>query len=307
VICLFRVSNRREPSCSIRLRTPNTTVVAKSRRTRYCLPFPPVVTKTGPVLIARNWLMRAVYRYSLPALLSCWLVPGSLKAQELKCDAVRPLPSSSSGYKNRGNRCEGLYVADIGSRSIDIISLTFGGVRYDLNSKPTLRLSVLGKSSSVNIRAVAVTPKTYYRMDTLLQRGATLFWPVTDVLLPEHLTDNRIGIFGWTGTESSKIFVPVRVVTEPATPPAPANDHVTLLAQFSSDADSIKWRWAHAQGSGCSASGKWDDAIGNPITANSPVKIDLSKLSSGVDCVEFAARSKASNDWVTLIIRVEIP
>jgi hypothetical protein len=200
-----------------------------------------------------------------------------------------------------------LYVADVGSHSIDIISLTFGEIRYDLNSKPTLRLSVLGKSPSVNVRAVAITPKTYYRMDTFLQRGATLFWPVTDVLLPEHLTDNRIGIFGWTGTESSKVFVPVRVVSERATPPAPANVHVTLLAQASFDADSIKWRWAHTQGTGCLAFGNWEDAIWNPIMANSPVKIDFSKLSSGVDCVELVARSQNSNNWVTLKIRVEIP
>ena len=70
--------------------------------------------------------MRAAYKLSLPALLCCLLAPSSLHAQELKCDSVRPLPSSSSAYKNRGNRCEGLYVADVGSRSIDMSS----GVDY---------------------------------------------------------------------------------------------------------------------------------------------------------------------------------
>ncbi len=283
-------------------------MVAKNRRTRYCLGLPPrSLQKSARLRIVRNWLMRAAYKYSLPALLCCWLVPGSLKAQELKCDAVRPLPSSSSAYKNRGNRCEGLYVADVGSRSIDIISFTVGSVRYDLNSRSALKVSALGSSPSVNVRAVAITPKTYYRMDTFLQRGTTLVWPVKDVLLPEHLTDNRIGIFGWTGAESSKIFVPVKLATEPAPAPALPNDHVVLLAQTSFEADSIKWRWAHAQGAGCLAFGKWDDAIRNPITANSPVKIDFSKLSSGVDCVELAARSQVSNDWVTLKIRVELP
>ena len=251
--------------------------------------------------------MRAAYKFSLPVLLCCWLVPGSLNAQELKCDSVRPLPSSSSAYKNRGNRCEGLYVADVGSRSIDIISFTVGSVRYDLNSKSALKVSAVANSPSVNVRAVAITPKTYYRMDTFVQRGAMLVWPVKDVLLPEHLTDNRIGIFGWTGAENSKIFVPVKVATEHAPPPTPLNDHAILLTQTSFEADSIKWRWARAQGSSCSAFGRWDDAIHNPITANSPVKIDFSKLSRGVDCVELAARSQVSNDWVTLKIRIELP
>ena len=251
--------------------------------------------------------MRAAYKLSLPALLCCLLAPSSLHAQELKCDSVRPLPSSSSAYKNRGNRCEGLYVADVGSRSIDIISFTVGTVRYDLNSKSELKVSAPGSSPLANVRAVAITPKTYYRMDTFLQRGKTLVWPIKDVLLPEHLTDSRIGIFGWTGAESSKVFVPVKVATEAAKPPTPVNEHVFLLTQTSFEADSIKWRWARAQGQGCSAFGKWDDAIHNPITANSPVKIDFSKLSSGVNCIELAARSQMSNDWVTLKIRVELP
>jgi len=251
--------------------------------------------------------MRAAYKFSLPALFCCWLMPGSLNAQELKCDSVHPLPSSSSAYKNRGNRCEGLYVADVGSRSIDIISFTVGSVRYDLNSRSALKVSTLGSSPSVNVRAVAITPKTYYRMDTFLQHGTPLIWPVKDVLLPEHLTDNRIGIFGWTGAESSKIFVPVKVATEPAPSPSLINDHVVLLAQTSFEADSIKWRWARTQGAGCFTFGKWQDAISNPIMANSPVKIDFNNVSSGIDCVEVVARSQDSNSWVTLKIRVEIP
>jgi hypothetical protein len=166
-------------------------------------------------------------------------VPSS-KAQELKCDALRPPLSSRSAYRNRGNRCEGLYVADVGSRSIDFISYTVGSVRYDLNFKSPLKVSVLGKSPSVNVRAVAVTPKTYYRMDTFVKHGVALVWPVMDVLLPEHLTDNRIGIIGWTGAESTKVFVPVKVTTEGATAATPAMDHVTLLAQTSFDADSYQ-------------------------------------------------------------------
>jgi len=224
----------------------------------------------------------------------------------LKCDSVRPLPSSSSAYKNRGNRCEGLYVADVSSKSIDIISFTSGSISYDLNSKLPLKVAVLSKSSPVNVRAVAVTPKTYYRMDTFVLAGATLIWPVTDVLLPENLTDNRIGIFGWVGTESAKIFVPVRVVSGSSAPAVPSSDHVVLLAQTSFDADSIKWRWARTQGSGCLAFGNWEDAILHPIMASSPVKIDFKKVSSGVDCVELVARSQGSNNWVTVRIRVEV-
>jgi hypothetical protein len=251
--------------------------------------------------------MRAAYSLSLFVLLCCGFLPSSLRAQQLKCDSLHPLPGSTSAYKNRGNRCEGLYVAEVGSRSIDIISFTAGSINYDLNSRSPLKVTALGNSPSVNIRAVAVTPRTYYRMDTVLQKGATLVWPITDVLFPEHLAANRIGIFGWSGPEVSKTFIPTRVASEhvPATPAS--NGHIMLLAQTSFDADSIKWRWARSQGTGCLAFGGWEDAITHPIIASSPVKIDFNGVAAGVDCVELAARSQVSNGWVTLKIRVEMP
>jgi hypothetical protein len=259
----------------------------------------------GSLTLFGNWLTR---RACVPfVLLCCGFLPNTLRAQQMKCDSLHPLPGSSSAYKNRGNRCEGLYVADVGSRSIDVISFTAGSINYDLNSKSSLRVSALSNSPSVSIRAVAVTPRTYYRMDTFLKRGSTLVWPITDVLFPEHLAANRIGIFGWTGLESSKTFVPTQVVVEhmPQTPAA--NGHVMLLAQTSFDADSIKWRWARAQGTGCLAFGTWKDAITHSIIASSPVKIDFNGVAAGVDCVELAARSQVSNGWVTLKIRVEMP
>lgn len=248
--------------------------------------------------------MNALRTFSVLVFLTCWFILCGMNAQELKCDSVRPLPGTSSAYKDRGNRCEGLYVADVGSRSIDIVSFTSGGIRYDLNSKSPLKLSVMGASAVVNVRAVAITPKTYYRMDARLQHGKPLVWPVTDVLLPEHLTDNRIGIFGWTGTEEGKTFVPVDVKSGTA---ALARDQVILVAQTSFDADAIKWRWARTQGQACQTFGVWEDAISHPTMANSPTKVDFKKLPGGVDCVELVARSQVSNDWVTLKFRVEMP
>ena len=206
---------------------------------------------------------------SLSALLYGPLTSGSLRPQELKCGSVKPLPGSSSACKNRGHRCAGLCVADVGSNGIDVLFFTSGIIRYDLNSKSLLKISAPGSSPFVNICGVAITPKTYYRMDTFLQPAKSLAWPVTDVLLPEGLTDNRIGIFGWAGAESAKKFVPFDVRSGIA---APGNDHVMLLAQTSLDGDAIKWRWASIQGRVCLAFGGWEDAISHPITANSSWK-----------------------------------
>jgi hypothetical protein len=57
----------------------------------------------------------------------------------------------------------------VGSHSIDIISFTVGSVRYDLNLKSALKVSTLGKSPSVNVRAVA----RFLYAESLLGRGRT--------------------------------------------------------------------------------------------------------------------------------------
>jgi hypothetical protein len=244
---------------------------------------------------------RAVFHW----LLFCCLQTLSVNAQQLRCDVLRPLLGSASQYRERGNRCEGLYVVQVGSRSIDVISFTLGRVMYDLESKRPLQLSVPSQVQFVNIRAVAIPPKTYYRMDAILARGAVLTWPITDVLVPEHLTDDRIGIFAWSGTEDGKTFIPVKVATDPSSPGTRTNDP-TLMMQTSFDAQQIKWRWGPAQGDGCGVLAGWQDAIQHPIEAGWPTKIILHLLPEGLNCVEVAARSRASN-WTTLKVRVEMP
>jgi hypothetical protein len=87
-----------------------------------------------------------------------------------------------------------LYGADVGSRSIDVISFTSGNLSYDLNSNLPLQVAISSQSPMVHIRAVAIPPKTYYRMDAVLRNGTVLVWPFADVLKPEYLTDSRIGI-----------------------------------------------------------------------------------------------------------------
>ena len=58
-----------------------------------------------------------------------------------------------------------------------------------------------------------------YRMDAILDPGPVLTWPVNDVLLPENISANRIGVFGWKETGQTKTYVPVRVsASRPAAP-----------------------------------------------------------------------------------------
>ncbi|MEK6374773.1 MAG: hypothetical protein AABO58_19005 [Acidobacteriota bacterium] len=239
----------------------------------------------------------------IAAVLCVCICRGVVDAQEVKCEPLMALEGSKTGYQKRSNRCEGLYVSNVSGRSLAAISFTLGSVRYELRASTHLQVSAPGQQSAVNVRAVAIPPKTYYRMDALLSPGSTMSWPVSDVLLPESLGDSRIGVFGWKGSEESKTLIPLRVVAN-GVPTKSASPLLTVQANF--DAQQLKWRWAPAHEKQCGTFGAWQDAISQPVTASWPVRIDLSALPTGRHCVETAAQSGNSTAWAILKLRVEI-
>jgi hypothetical protein len=240
------------------------------------------------------------------ALCGCF-VAFSASAEDPRCDELTPLRGSESGYRSRGNRCEGLYVAAAGSRSLVVKSFTLGRLRFDLASATPLEITAPDqKWWPVNVRAVAIPLTTYYRMDATLAPGATLHWPLKDVLAPEGLTDSRIGVFGWRGgggsLENGQLF-PLRVTAHGI---GPTSQTPLLIIQASFDAQKVKWRWS-ANDARCAEFGSWKDAIPGPVAAGWPIAIDLAKLPAGVHCLEAVAQSASTTDWLPLRVRVNIP
>src|SRR2546423_7628077 len=148
---------------------------------------------------AQMRLTRSALTPFIAAVLCFAIESRGVDAQELKCNGLPPLQASQSGYQKRGDRCEGLYVANVGAHSLAATSFSLGKLRFDLSPMVRLRVSAPGQTLPVNVRAVAIPPKTYYRMDAVLPAGAFVVWPVRDVLLPENLSETRIGIFAWKG------------------------------------------------------------------------------------------------------------
>src|ERR1043166_1414631 len=117
----------------------------------------------------------------------CCAVDRGVLAQDLTCKDLPALKDSQSGYQRRGDRCEGLYVANVGAHSLAAMSFSLGKIRFELDPAVRLQVSAPGQTQSINVRAVAIPPKTYYRMDAALPAGATMVWPVRDVLLKASL------------------------------------------------------------------------------------------------------------------------
>jgi hypothetical protein len=248
--------------------------------------------------------LRLRFLSAFAAVLCACLIPHAASPQELRCDSLARLSGSKSGYQQRGNRCEGLYVSKVGSRSLAVMSFTLGRLRFDLTSSAPAQISAPGQTQPVHIRAVAIPLKTYYRMDAMLPANTTLQWPLTDVLVPEGLTESRIGIFGWKGTEENEVLVPVRVTAQTT---STASQAPLMIIQASFDAQKVKWRWGPTANGRCLALGEWQDAIARPVTAGWPIAIDLSKLPAGALCFEAMAQSGTSTDWAPLKLRIDVP
>src|SRR5688572_32646546 len=160
------------------------------------------------------------------------------------CDPLLRPVTGQLGYVPRETRCEGLYVSPISGRTLEIVSLTLGTVRYSLDSDMQLELrgpdSALLDQEKLNVRAVALPLNTYYRMDDVLPAGETLTWPIDAVLLPARLNDGRIGIFGWVDTLNERIFAPIEILgRERAQDPRRT---VNLIVRSTVETNGVLWR-----------------------------------------------------------------
>ena len=108
-----------------------------------------------------------------------------------QCDKkLRSSESEKTGYRIRShNRCEGFYESDVSSGSLNIVSVTQGKFKFKLDSNEMITVSPIVNNKTVNIRAVAIPLRTYYRMDAQLDPKTNIKWPVADVLYPKKLKD----------------------------------------------------------------------------------------------------------------------
>ena len=148
-------------------------------------------------------------------LLAALVVTTAHSQQAQKCDALVPAQGQIE-YRWRENRCEGFYRSNVSSGDLELVSLLVGRLTGDIAKNAQLEIVAPNIQRSlggpIHVRAVAIPPRTYYRMDAVLNPGTPLSWPVGDVLAPSQLSVDRIGVFGWVDASPERVFVPLRVV-----------------------------------------------------------------------------------------------
>ena len=140
-----------------------------------------------------------------------------LSAQS-NCDAsLLRMSTGPLGYQDRGDRCEGTYIKQVGSTTLFVASFTELFERYDAKSGQPLQIEWdnLATNTGVQIRALGVKQKLYYRMDSFRPAATTSYSWSTNILASLNILKEDIGVIGTTrhaiGQVERDVYLPLRI------------------------------------------------------------------------------------------------
>lgn len=117
-----------------------------------------------------------------PVVLMLALATFPAVAQRSPCDPllVQP-PGNPNGYRQRGDRCEGVYVQQVSGEPLAVVSWTRSLEDYDLTvAKPLVLAWDSPGGDRVHLRAGGLRRRLYYRMDAAPPaRSRSYSWPAS--------------------------------------------------------------------------------------------------------------------------------
>jgi hypothetical protein len=142
---------------------------------------------------------------------------GSAPAIAADCDPSLPQVNTPLGYRDRGDRCEGVYIKEVSSTALTVASFTEVFEPYDLKSSEPLHVEwdrPPGKSN-IHLRAQSLRRRLYYRMDAVEPPEKTPFnWPL-NVLASVNIPHGDLGLVGLTNYSWGKlerdVYLPLRI------------------------------------------------------------------------------------------------
>lgn len=160
------------------------------------------------------------FRLQLSTLLVLVLAgPGErvLYAQQDSCDSsLQQSSKDKNGYRQRGDRCEGVYIQGVSSPALRVVSLVQSFEDFDPAASTELVVEWDSPANvPVHLRANALRPHLYYRFDAVRSGGATSYrWP-TAMLRSLELKQRELGFIAWyqqqIGSVARDVYIPVRI------------------------------------------------------------------------------------------------
>jgi len=138
------------------------------------------------------------------------------------CDPnLQQTGSDPNGYRLRGDRCEGIYIREVGGTTV-VASLTEYVEDFNPEASRSLRVEWTAPGNgNVRLRAYSLRHRLYYQMDSLRPAGNSSYdWP-TDLLAGLKLMKPDLGIVAFTsyqvGNNRRDVYLPVRIKQQQAT------------------------------------------------------------------------------------------
>lgn len=171
------------------------------------------MTRTSPASLGRSVIVAGV---ALTMLHGSLLVrtPVAAAQADSHCDPSLPVSIANPlGYRLRGDRCEGVFVQEVSATQLAVVSFGRLALEVSPDVDDALTLEWGPASGEVRLRAYALKPRTYYRMDAHRPAGSRSYrWP-TDVVAALDLAAEDIGVVALTtavvGSRMRDVHMPV--------------------------------------------------------------------------------------------------
>jgi hypothetical protein len=225
------------------------------------------------------------------------------------CDDRLRAVAGNQGYQARKTtpRCEGMYESPVRAINLEVVSLLFGKLAFDVEHDDGLVISARAApgliDGDIHVRAVALPLKTYYRMDASIAPGGQLQWPIRDVLRPEGLRHDRIGVFGWVGDQADIALVPLVVRTEAAN--VSAGDIAELRLRTPVDLERVRWRVRSDDGTVADAT--WTPLAIPSVRGGETFAVRLPAGPAAKLRVDFSAKRPNMDQPLTISLRIIKP
>lgn len=219
------------------------------------------------------------------------------ESAKARCDRrLKPAPGAI-GYTWRGNRCEGFYESPISAPALSVVSVLIGKIAYSLKDDSPLELEAPKcHDGSIQVRALSLRPRTYYRMDAELSPGERLDWPVNDILRRAKLRPSVLGAYGFEKKNKRTTYLPLRIFQAAKKKAKPASK-VSVAVRTGTSLETVKWRIVDKK----KLKKNWHTATKRPVPGQAIVRFDVPlQTKEGVTVIEMAAKERATDTWSTL-------
>ncbi len=212
-------------------------------------------------------------------------------------DRLTPASNAVISYRQRQNRCEGFYVAEV-SGQLEVVGFIKGTFSYALDPNEQIEVTS-ATAEEINIRAVGIPMTLYYRLDGKASQKESLVWRVGDVLYRESIPSYNIGIYGWVEKGSRAVYLPVQ--TKATVSQTQHDDTYRIYLRSPTRLSELRWRICTKNA--CSRYEQYSD--GN-IMAGQPIILEIPRNLNG-DCIlELATRNHGAPDFEKDKIQIRI-